>query len=101
MKTLLKCAFGCALLTIFAYSRLLYVHFSHVHNKESVIGEALDPLNQFAILALLLFGAATFIFLLLATVGYLAYRYDLKHPLPDSETSRDRSDKSSPPNLIA
>ena len=84
MKTLLKCALGCALLTLLACSRFLYVHFFHIHNKESVIGETIDPVNQFAMLALLLFGAATFVFLLLTAVGYLGHRYDLKHSLPNS-----------------
>jgi hypothetical protein len=78
MTTFLKCAFGCALVALLAGSRFLYVHFFHVHNKEALIGEALDPINQIAMLAFFLFGAATVIFLLLAAFRHLVDCYDRK-----------------------
>ena len=74
------------MLALLACSRFLYIHFyQNIHDPKDALGEALDPMNQFAMLAFFLFGAATVILLLFAAIGYLAYRYDLKHPLPDSE----------------
>jgi len=68
-----------------ACSRFFYVHFFHVHNKEAMVGEALDPINQIAMLAFFLFGAATVIFLLLAAFRHLVDCYDRKHPVPGSD----------------
>ena len=86
MKTLLRWARGCGILTILACSRFLYVQLFHnIRSVEDGFGEALDPLNQAAMLAFVLFGAATVIFLLLAGFRWLVDLYDRKHPLPEPD----------------
>jgi hypothetical protein len=72
MKTFLRFALGCALVTIFAFSRFLYVHYFHnVHNKQTFALEAADPINMIALLSFFLFGTATLILLLCAAVWFL------------------------------
>jgi hypothetical protein len=71
MKTLLKCALGLALGALVASSRLLFIHFFHF--RTPIMDDALDPLNQVALVASICFGAATVGLLLVAGTRYLTY----------------------------
>ena len=45
MKVALNLAFGSILVAVIAYARIADVRLSHVHSKDAVLGEALDPIN--------------------------------------------------------
>jgi len=89
---LLRTSVGCGIMTALASLRFVYVHFYHFFDYKSALGEALDPLNQIAMIVVFFFGAGTLISLVLAGLGYLTVLYDRKHPLPDSDGALSRND---------
>jgi hypothetical protein len=73
------------MLTLLSLLRLLYL--SHqIHSVEDGFGEALNPLNECAMLAVLFFGPFTVLCLIVAGIGQLFVVYDRKHPLPGDES---------------
>ncbi len=76
MKVALNLAFGSILVAGIAYARIAYVRHFHVHSKDAVLGEALDPMNIAATIGLFAFGALAVIFLLSAMIIYLTRRSD-------------------------
>jgi hypothetical protein len=75
MTMLLKLAFAAAMIAVLAYGRIAYVRHILVINKESVVGEALDPINLVSVFAMYVCAALAILFLASAAFVAIARRF--------------------------